>query len=469
VQADRQKRNVLSVGTLSICMIVKNESQLLGRCLESIRSEADEIIVVDTGSTDSTVEVAKGFGSKVIEVEWKNDFAWARNISLERATCQWILWLDADDIVPVQSLPIINRLKKGIPDKVLGFIVRNQRPNNTGTEFVQARMFPNRADIYFERKIHEQMMPSALKAGMEMEKCDAVVEHHGYADPATLKKKALRNVNLLLEEYRETAADAVSTVEIADSFYLVEDFASAKEWYKKTLQITGCEKDTPTIAGHAYYGLGNIYNYEQQYKEALSQFEKALCLAPWRVDVLYSKAVSEELAGFPQLAVKTLNQLLEIKPDPGQVGVDFRSANVKARLRLLRLLVDLKRSDEALNLAEKSIALLPDRPEVFNMAGKVYIKAAKLIDALHSFEKSLSIIREGNIEAYIGLCIVYQLAGAKDKINMTIKAIEPLFRDDVRYKVFKIYSIGDSLPADLTEEDFNKRILEIRRDFFGVF
>lgn len=452
-------------------MIVKNESQLLKRCLESICSVADEIIVVDTGSTDSTVEEARKFTSRIFQVEWRNDFAWARNISIENATCEWILWLDADDIVPRETLPILDRLKKGTPDKVFGFIVRNQRPNNTGTEFVQARMFPNRADIYFERKIHEQMMPSALKLGMKMEKCEAVVEHHGYADPSTLKEKASRNVKLLLEEFKDHSPDSVSTVEIADSYCLMGDFESAKNWYKKTLEIEGCEESTPTIAGHAYYGLGNIYNQEGFHKDALSSFENALRFTPWRVDCLYSKAVAEELAGFPESAVKTLKQLLEIKPDPGQVGVDFRSANVKARLRLIRMLMELKRHDEALNEANNAIKSQSDRPEFFNIAGKVFIKTGKLMDALHSFEKSLAIIKDGNIEAYIGLCLIYQIAGAKDKIEMTMRSIEPLFSDDIRYRVFRIYSAGsrDFLSDDLTEEVFNEKLAEIRRDFFWVF
>src|SRR5271157_3277073 len=125
--------------TLSICMIVKNEARLLARCLESCRDIADEIIINDTGSTDATVEIAQSRGARLIASEWKNDFSYSRNISLRAASCAWILWLDADDVVPSQSIPIINDLKKSGGDQVFGFVVRNQKPGGTGTEFVQAR------------------------------------------------------------------------------------------------------------------------------------------------------------------------------------------------------------------------------------------------------------------------------------------------------------------------------------------
>ena len=97
--------------TLSVCIIVKNEAALLGRCLNSIKSAADEIVVVDTGSTDNTVEIAESMGAKVVCTQWRDDFAWARNISIEHATGSWILWLDADDVVPPESLPVFSTLK----------------------------------------------------------------------------------------------------------------------------------------------------------------------------------------------------------------------------------------------------------------------------------------------------------------------------------------------------------------------
>src|SRR5204863_5400745 len=82
---------------LSLCMIVKNEERFLRNCLESVKDIVDEMVIVDTGSTDSTLDIAREYGAKVIPHVWKDDFSEARNVSLDHATGDWALWLDADE------------------------------------------------------------------------------------------------------------------------------------------------------------------------------------------------------------------------------------------------------------------------------------------------------------------------------------------------------------------------------------
>ena len=89
--------------TLSLCMITKNEEKNLSRCLDSIKDIVDEIIIVDTGSTDKTVEIAKSYGAHIYHYDWNNDFSKARNVSLQKATKDWILVLDADEVLPYEE------------------------------------------------------------------------------------------------------------------------------------------------------------------------------------------------------------------------------------------------------------------------------------------------------------------------------------------------------------------------------
>ena len=103
---------------ISLCMIVRNEENVLGRCLQCAQSFADEIIVVDTGSTDGTKTIAENFTKKVFDFPWTDDFAAARNYSFSKATRDYIMWLDADDVVRPEDQEKILQLKKDLDPSV---------------------------------------------------------------------------------------------------------------------------------------------------------------------------------------------------------------------------------------------------------------------------------------------------------------------------------------------------------------
>lgn len=97
--------------TISLCMIVRNEEKSLGRCLDGVKDIADEIIIVDTGSTDNTKEVAESYGAKIYDFEWIQDFGAARNYSFSKANSEYILWLDADDTIEEKDRELFKQLK----------------------------------------------------------------------------------------------------------------------------------------------------------------------------------------------------------------------------------------------------------------------------------------------------------------------------------------------------------------------
>ena len=100
--------------TLSLCMIVKNEADVLDRCLSCMADIADEIVVVDTGSTDETKEIARRFTSKVYDFPWRDDFAAARNFAFSKATMAYTMWLDADDVISEENRTLLRQLKKDL-------------------------------------------------------------------------------------------------------------------------------------------------------------------------------------------------------------------------------------------------------------------------------------------------------------------------------------------------------------------
>ena len=190
-----------------------------------------------------------------------------------------------------------------------------------------------------------------------------------------------------------------------------------------------------------------------------------LKLTPWRLDVYYNRAVALEMVDDKEGAIQCLKSVIDMQPQPGQVGVDFRASKIKSFLRMSRILAE----SESLTLAEQVIrqglAAFPARQEIRNMAGKIFLKNNRLMDALHEFEKSLLIIKEGNIDAFIGLCTIYKIAGKQDLVYQTIRSIEPLFRGDKKYDTFKRY-ITDKGEQD---KSFKKDLAELQREFFFVF
>lgn len=191
-----------SLETLSLCMIARNEEANLPRCFKSVQAIADEIIIVDTGSTDRTPAIAAVAGARIIRARWRDDFSDARNISLAAANCSWILWLDADDELDGDAAAKIIRIKKEqiILDTAFGFSIKNVKAGGIGESFLQVRMFPRDGRVFFERRVHEQINPSLKRNGYKFIYFpEIVVNHLGYSSEKIRKEKALRNRAIILQ------------------------------------------------------------------------------------------------------------------------------------------------------------------------------------------------------------------------------------------------------------------------------
>lgn len=177
---------------ISLCMIVKNEERVLAQCLQSAAPYFFETIVVDTGSTDRTKEIAREFGVKLIESTWPDSFAEARNESLKHATGDWIFWLDADDVLPLSSGEAVLHAAINAEPGVTGFVIPVQfveEGPNAGTKVDHVKLIRNYPGIKFEGRIHEQILSSIREHGGEIVRLNAVVLHAGYDTSAKGQKK----------------------------------------------------------------------------------------------------------------------------------------------------------------------------------------------------------------------------------------------------------------------------------------
>lgn len=149
--------------TISLCMIVRDEAATLERCLESVQSAVDEIIIVDTGSTDCTKQIAEKYTSCVYDFPWKDDFASARNFSLDRGTKDFLLWLDADDILPRSSAEKLTLLKQTLTLDIdlvmMPYQVSFDENGKCTFSYWRERLIRRNSGLRFQGRVHEAIVP----------------------------------------------------------------------------------------------------------------------------------------------------------------------------------------------------------------------------------------------------------------------------------------------------------------------
>ncbi|MBE5939382.1 MAG: glycosyltransferase [Lachnospiraceae bacterium] len=227
---------------ISVCIITKNEKELLEKCLKAIEPYGFEIVVVDTGSTDGTKEMVGKYTDKIFDFRWCNDFSAARNFSISKATGEVILVLDSDEIVTKLDLEKLQFLTKNYP-RYAGRIIRINEYETAGN-FVRnkekiTRIF-SKKNYYYTGTIHEQVTPIGGDISAEVEVYDAPVEvfHLGYAGTEEQRKaKAMRNAGLLLKEYEHNNRDPYIIYQLGKSYYMFGDYHKAMEYIEKAFEI----------------------------------------------------------------------------------------------------------------------------------------------------------------------------------------------------------------------------------------
>ena len=187
---------------LSVAMIGLNEESCIRQALKSVESIADEIIFVDTGSTDSTIQIAEEFGAKLIRHQWIDNFSVVRNIALDNCSGEWILSLDCDEYVDLSELPsdFSKALLFNETDVAYAVEIENLLPGGEIDRHVDIRLFRNTPAIRFCNPIHESVSPSILRLvpNAQISMLPLKINHSGYRVARNNKNKLIRNRNILL-------------------------------------------------------------------------------------------------------------------------------------------------------------------------------------------------------------------------------------------------------------------------------
>jgi glycosyltransferase involved in cell wall biosynthesis len=196
--------------SLSLVMIVRDEESCLPRCLDSAAALADEIVIVDTGSTDRTVEIAREYDAVIFSFPWGNDFAAARNFSVEKATMDWVLWLDADEEIAPESLDL--SIESGLLEQYdalavpLVNIFGKTVDHDQVVQIAQPRLFKNHLGFRFENQIHEWLNILPTHSDSCQNRGGFLVLSSTlrlYGPLGGKHQKSERNVNLLLQDLKK--------------------------------------------------------------------------------------------------------------------------------------------------------------------------------------------------------------------------------------------------------------------------
>jgi len=349
---------------LSLCMIVKDEEAFLEQCISSVKEIIDEIVVVDTGSKDKTVEVAKGLGAKVFHRAWDDDFSSARNFSLSKATGDWIFILDADETIAKKDLKKLKELTRTKEYVAYLFIQRNYMSDSKVMKWISSkgdayeeskgiagwlpasivRLFRRDRRILFKGKVHETVAHSIKSFNGRAARTDIPIHHFGkLGSKEILRKKGGLYLKLGKKKIDDSRGkDAKSYYELSVQYQELGEFEKAEEVMKKAIELDpkwvqayvnlggnylqrGMLQEAFDILNKAYKidraypdtynNLGIYFAKKGRYRESIIMLKKAIGLNPRYASAYKNLGVTYDKVGMHKSARQALEKAVELNPE----------------------------------------------------------------------------------------------------------------------------------------------------------
>ena len=287
--------------SLSLCMIVKDEEFFLARCLGAVKNYVDEIIIVDTGSTDATRDIAADFTDKIYDFEWIDDFAAARNFSLEQASGDWILVLDADELVSEQDLEMLRAKIRQTSMDAFFLIQYNYNNDSLAKEWVPVaqktaytgdyagyrrnpigRLFRTGKNIRYNGAVHE-VIDAALD-GLSSATLEVPIHHHMDDNPHKRKEDRQLNYLRLIEHILQQGPDGrLAASAGAVCMYYKQDYAQAIKYFQQAVELDYNVDESRESLAEAHYRLEQFPEasaiYTKLYQDGYTSFSLCTNLA----------------------------------------------------------------------------------------------------------------------------------------------------------------------------------------------
>jgi len=317
---------------LSLAMIVKNEEETLAHCLESVKPIVDEMVIVDTGSTDKTVEIAKGFGASVHHFQWCDDFAAARNESLKHCSGEWVLIIDADEAIdPLDYEKIKNACLNPLADAYI-LITRNYFYNSLNllqadpvapntSPYSEGSHLPYYADntalrlarlydgLAFSSSVHETLHPSLTDSGKTIENLDAVLHHYGNLFKDREEHKTHYYLMLACKEAEKNPHSMYA------HFNVMQQAIAAEMWELALRSADACIGISPKVDLYILYGRAKALQELGRHGDALQQLDSLLAQVPDYAPALLLGAISLAQLGDLDLGRMTVQHAISSQPN----------------------------------------------------------------------------------------------------------------------------------------------------------
>ncbi|MMZ48847.1 SPBc2 prophage-derived glycosyltransferase SunS [compost metagenome] len=302
--------------TIALCMIVKNEQEYLRRCLDSVKDKVNQIVIVDTGSTDETVNIAKEYTNEVYHMDWTNNFAAARNESIKYATTEYILVLDADEYLE-ESADLQKEIASGADYYFTK--IHNIMSFDRALNHLAIRIFSNNKELYYQNRLHEHL--NIMDEGIDFKSGQAglIIMHTGYTDEMMEgREKAKRNLPLMLKEVEENPT-VYNLFNMGRTYMWVGKYEKAIPFLQRAYPMSKNLTIAPDLVITLCRSLGEMKRYD----EALQILQEATIVYPNEVDLLHLQGLYFMEIGYYRDAIVTMTKCLEI----GDQGITFTEGN----------------------------------------------------------------------------------------------------------------------------------------------
>lgn len=377
--------------TLSLCIIVKNEETALPQCLNSVKDVVEEMVVLDTGSSDRTIEIARQFGAKVHYFTWCNDFSAARNEALKYVTGDWVLVLDADEILVPEIVPDLQQVTNG--DRFLVVNLLRQEIGAVQSPYsLVSRLFRRHQDLYFARPYHAMIDDSVTEIlrrepYWQIASLDKVaILHYGYQQQQITQKDKFAQAEKIMSGFLASHPDDPYVCSKLGALYVqTGKILLGIELLERGLKFAIKNEE---ILYELHYHLGIARSRNGQITQAIASYQAATQL---------------NISPFLKLgAYNNLGSLWQKIGDLSQAKINYQTVlqiDSNFALGYYNLGITLKAMEqfvEAIAAYERAIQLNPEYAPAYQNLGVVLLKLGRVREGLAAFQRAIALYESSN-------------------------------------------------------------------------